>query len=136
MEIKYYEDQYLESLKELLQLSFPNTRVCKKGKCPSTDIELICVIDEKVVGYLVLNRIFDIVRDCKYFYVNYVCVHPDFRRSHIATKMFEEVFTICKNENVSYLELTSSPSKIGAHELYHKLGFQVRETTVFQKEIL
>ena len=133
MEIIYYDNQYLESLNELLYESF---KVTKTGNKASSDIELIAVIDNKVVGYLVLNKLVDPIKNLTYFYVNYVCTHPEFRNQHIATSMFERVFSICRKEQISYLELTSNPSRVAAHHLYQKLGFQVRETTVFRKEIL
>ena len=133
MEIKKFEEKYLDSLNGLLEKSF---HLKKEGKSSPSDIELLAIVDEKVVGYLVLNRLIDGVRNQTYFHVNYVCSHPDFRNQHIATRLFEEVFSICKKEGVSYLELTSNPSRVAAHHLYHKLGFQVRKTTVFRKEIL
>ncbi len=133
MEIKRYDDKYLDSLNELLKLCF---NVQKKGNVNSDDVELVALIDNRVVGYLVLNRLKDGISDESYYYVNYVCTHPDYRNQHISTKMFDEVFSICKREGISYLELTSKPSRVAAHHLYHKLGFQVRETTVFRKEIL
>ena len=46
MEIIYYDNQYLESLNELLYESF---KVTKTGNKASSDIELIAVIDNKVV---------------------------------------------------------------------------------------
>lgn len=133
MEIKYYEEKYLSSLNELLELSF---HLKKIGHVSSEDIELIAIENDKVIGYLVLNQLVDGVRNLTYYYVNYVCTHPDYRNQHIATKMFEKVFAICKEKGISYLELTSNPSRVAAHHLYHKLGFQVRNTTVFRKEII
>lgn len=133
MDIINYDDKYLYSLNELLNLSF---QLKKVGKVADQDIELIAVVDDKVVGYLVLNRLIDGIRGVNYFYVNYVCTHPNFRNQHIATKMFEKVFSLCKETGVAYLELTSNPKRVVAHHLYDKLGFQVRETDVFRKEIL
>lgn len=133
MEIIYYDCKYLDSLNELLNLSF---NVKKVGETSNQDIELLAVVGNRVVGYLLLNYLVDGVRGISYFYVNYVCTHPDFRHQHIATKLFEKVFLICKEKNISYLELTSHSKRVVAHYLYHKLGFKLRETNVFRKEIL
>lgn len=133
MDIIRYDDQYLDSLNELLQLSF---QLKKVGKVAESDIELIAVVDNRVVSYLVLNLLVDGVLDIPYFQVNYVCTHPDFRNQQIASRMFEEVFSICKERGISYLELTSNPSREAAHHLYTKLGFSIRETNVFRKEIV
>ena len=88
MEIKKFEEKYLDSLNDLLEKSF---HLKKEGKSSPSDIELLAIVDEKVVGYLVLNRLIDGVRNQTYFHVNYVCSHPDFRNQHIATRLFEEV---------------------------------------------
>jgi len=133
MKIIKYQEQYLESLNLLLQESF---EVNKKENFSSDNIELIAVNDLEVIGYLVLNICLDAVLGIKYAYVNYVCVKEEYRGQHIASMMFETVFSICKEENISYLELTSKATRVAAHHLYKKLGFEVRETTVFRKEIL
>lgn len=133
MKIITYEDQYLSSLNVLLEEAF---QVVKVGTREKEDIELIAVLEDKVIGYLLLNRCFDSVRGFTYFFVAYVCVKKEFQGQGVATKLLEEVFSICKKENISYLELTSNPSREAAHHLYAKLGFQVRNTTVFRKEFL
>lgn len=133
MEIIKYQEQYLESLNLLLQEAF---KLEKKENLSSDSIELIAVNDLEVVGYLVLNTCLDAVLGIKYAYVNYVCVKEEYRGQHIASMMFEKVFSLCKENNISYLELTSRATRVAAHHLYKKLGFEVRETTVFRKEIL
>ncbi len=133
MEIKYYEDKYLDSLNELLQETF---NVSKIYKNMTNDIELIVLNENVVVGYLNLNRCNNLITGQVYFYVNYVCVREKFRGQGIATRLFKKVFEICREQGVSYLELTSNPSRSAAHELYKKLGFSVRETTVFRKDLV
>ncbi len=133
MEIKFYEDKYLDSLNILLEEAF---QVSKSGVLASEDIELIAVCQEEVVGHLLLHSCIDSIRNQKFYFVEYVCVKSIYRNQGIASKLFEYVFQLCKKNNVAYLELTSNPSRVAAHHLYHKLGFQIRETTVFRKEIL
>ena len=136
MEIVSYEEKYNDSLKELLTMSFPTVDVKKFEKASDGDIELLCVSNNLVVGYVVFNRIVDKVRNISYCYANYVCVHNDYRNQHIATKLLEKAFSICKDEGISYIELTTNPTRVEAHELYKKLGFEQRNTDVFRKEIL
>ena len=133
MEIREYEERDLSSLNELLQEAF---FVSKKGKVSSGDVELVSIADGRVVGHLLLSRCLDPIRDEYYFFFFFLCVHSDYRRRHIATQLFEKVFSLCHDENIAYLELTSNPSRVAAHHLYQKLGFQVRDTCVFRKEIL
>lgn len=131
--IKYYEEQYLSSLNVLLEEAF---HVSKSGKVTDNDVELIAVADEEVVGHLLLRFCNDPIRNKKFYFVEYVCVKSTFQNKGIASSLFDYAFQICKENNIDYLELTSNPSRVAAHHLYHKLGFQVRETTVFRKEIL
>lgn len=133
MEIKYYDDKYFDSLNELLQETFS---VSKTYKNETDGIELIVCNGLEVIGYLNLTKCRDMITGDKYFYVNYVCVKKNFRGLGVATTLFEKVFEICKELDVSYLELTSNPSRIAAHSLYEKLGFSIRNTTVFRKEFL
>lgn len=132
MEIKYYEDSFLDSLNELLGETFDVEKVYQNK---SDDIELIMVNRKEVVGYLNLHRCINLITGSKYCYVNYVCVKNSYKRQGIATSLFKKVFELCKNEGISYIELTSNESRIAAHELYEKLGFTVRDTTVFRKVI-
>ena len=133
MRIIYYEDKYLDSLNVLLKEAFNLKKVYKNI---SDNIELLVVFNDEVIGYLNLNKNIDMITGENYFYVNYVCVKKSFRRLGVAKKMFMEVFSICLKNNIKYLELTSNDSRVAAHKLYESLGFSVRETNVFRKEIL
>ena len=133
MKIIYYEDKYLDSLNVLLKEAFNLKKVYKNI---SDNIELLVVFNDEVIGYLNLNKNIDMITGENYFYVNYVCVKKSFRRLEIDKKMFMEVFSICLKNNIKYLELTSNDSRVAAHKLYESLGFSVRETNVFRKEIL
>ena len=133
MKIIYYEDKYLDSLNILLKEAFNLKKVYKNI---SDNIELLVVFNDEVIGYLNLNKNIDMITGENYFYVNYVCVKKSFRRLGVAKKMFMEVFSICLKNNIKYLELTSNDSRVAAHKLYESLGFSVRETNVFRKEIL
>ena len=133
MKIIYYEDKYLDSLNVLLKEAFNLKKVYKNI---SDNIELLVVFNDEVIGYLNLNKNIDMITGENYFYVNYVCVKKSFRRLGVAKKMFMEVFSICLKNNIKYLELTSNDSRVAAHKLYESLGFSVRETNVFRKEIL
>lgn len=133
MEIIKFKQQYLDSLNILLHEAFA---VMKTGSAKNEDYELIAITNDEVIGYLTLNLNIDCVTGEKYFHVNYVCVKQNYQGHGIATKLFDEVFSICKKEQIAYLELTSNPKRIAAHHLYDKLGFIRRDTTVFRKELL
>lgn len=134
MEIREYQDNDLESLNELLnEYEFGFQR---RGRKHPSNKEIVVIVDKKVVGYAVLNQLYDNIQNINYGYINYVCVLKKYQNQKIATKMFHFIFEICKKEGISYLELTSNPSRVVAHHLYEKLGFIIRKTDVFRKEII
>ena len=49
--------------------------------------------------------------------------------------MMLEVEKIAKEENISYIEFTSSSKRIYARKLYLSLGYELRDTGVFIKNI-
>lgn len=132
MEIREYIDSDLSSLNVLLNDVYD----IEKVNCITDNIELVAIDDEAVVGYLMLNIMHDSIKNIRYGMVNYVCVAKEYRRQGIATKLFEKVFDICRNKNISYIELTSNETRVEAHALYKKIGFMVRDTTVFRKEFI
>ena len=131
--IRRFRDEDLESLNILLKEVYDKER---KGKTLDNNIELVAVVDKKVVGYLILNKLYDVVCGIYYGHINFYCVLEKYRNKKIGTKLLEEVFNICKKEDIKYLELTSNSSRVAAHHLYKKLGFNIRNTNVFRKEII
>lgn len=132
MEIRKYIESDLSSLNVLLNDVYGIEKVI----CTTDNIELVAIDREVVVGYLMINKMHDSIRNIYSCMLNYVCVSKEYRRMGIATKLFEEVFNICRFENISYIELTSNAARVEAHALYKKLGFIVRDTTVFRKEFI
>ena len=132
MEVREYIDSDLSSLNILLN----DVYGIEKVNCITDNVELVAIEDEAVVGYLVINIMHDSIKNISYCMVNNVCVDKGHRRKGIATKLFEKVFDICRNKNISYIELTSNETRVEAHALYKKIGFMVRDTTVFRKEFL
>lgn len=136
VEIREYQDADLESLNELLNDAYQEFGFKRKGRKSPSNKEIVAVVDQQVVGYAVLNQLYDNIVDKNYGYINYVCVLKKYQNQKIATKMFHYLFEICRKEKISYLELTSNPSRVAAHHLYEKLGFSIRKTDVFRKEII
>ena len=129
--VRNYQNSDLNSLNVLLDEVYN----LKKVNSITDNIEIVAVKEEKIVGYLTLSRLHDSVRNIYYFYVNYVCVKREFRRCGIATKLFNYVFDLCSDKNISYIELTSNSSRTEANKLYERLGFNIRNTNVFRKDI-
>lgn len=130
--VRKYQKKDLNSLNHLLR----DVYQLEKQVSSTDNIELVAVYQDEVVGYLTLHKLYDSVRNLFYFFVNYVCVKKEYRKKGIGTMLFSKVFDLCKEENISYIELTSNQERVDAHSLYRNLGFHIRSTDVFRKEIL
>lgn len=132
IEIREYEEKDLDSLNILLEEVYG----LKKETNTTYNTELVAILNNNVVGYLTINKLYDSVKNIKYCYINYVCVKEEYRGYHIATNLLQKVEEICRDENISYIELTSSSKRVEAQYLYEKRGYEKRDTNVFRKVIL
>lgn len=96
---------------------------------------IVAIIDKKIVGYLRVDKLYNPFKKYYYYFLSYVCVDSNYQNMGIATKMLEFIFNYAKNDDVSYIELTSKSSRESANHLYLKNGFVVRDTNVFRKDI-
>lgn len=131
--IREYEDKDMESLNELLDEVY---KMKKSKNIVNDNMELVAVDNERVVGYLTINKLFDSVQNINYANINYVCVLEKYRNRGICSNMLDKVINYCRKNNISYIELTSNPTRKIARHLYEKKGFVERETSVYRKEIV
>lgn len=131
--IREYEGKDIESLNELLDEVY---KMKKSKNIANDNIELVAVDNERVVGYLTINKLFDSVQNINYANINYVCVLEKYRNRGICSNMLDKVINYCRKNNISYIELTSNPTRKIARHLYEKKGFVERETSVYRKEIV
>ncbi len=96
---------------------------------------IVAIIDKKIVGYLRVDKLYNPFKKYYYYFLSYVCVDSNYQNMSIATKMLEFIFNYAKNDDVSYIELTSKSSREAANHLYLKNGFVIRDTNVFRKYI-
>lgn len=61
-----------------------------------------------------------------------VVVDKDYRRQGLGKKLLETALSFIRKENISYIDLTSRPSRIEANNLYVSLGFEKRDTSVYR----
>ena len=128
---RYEEDDY-EAVNNILENTFGYRKSNMKD---DKSFEYVAVLDNNVVGYFVLNEMKDIVRNINRFHVDYVCVDENYRGLGIGKKMMEEAIRISKEKGISVLELTSGNKRIEAHKLYLSLGFEIRDSAIFRKEL-
>jgi ribosomal-protein-alanine N-acetyltransferase len=81
--------------------------------------EFIAAVDESgtVLGYVGMMYVLD------EGYISNVAVAPEFRRNGIADKLIEELMTMCKSLNLSFVTLEVRAGNEPAKSLYAKHGF-------------
>lgn len=111
-------------------------RIWDINKNDKNQIYIIGVLDDEIVAHSKITIIPTIFEDMNtYAILNHVCVKPELRRSHIATKMLNECFKIAKEMNCSCVELWSKNFRTAAHALYKKYGFEIMDAKFFIKNI-
>ena len=89
--------------------------------------------EEKILGTmtLVVFRIPTGVRS----WVEDVVVDSDYRGRGIGEKLIRTAIARAEAEGAKTIDLTSRPSRVEAHRLYKRCGFEMRETCVFRRKL-
>lgn len=61
-----------------------------------------------------------------------VVLAPEYRQRGYGVKLVDEVIRLAKAHNISFIDLTSNPSREAANNLYQKLGWEKRDTNVYR----
>ena len=111
-------------------------RVFEETKNDSNQIYIFGMAEGKVIAHAKITVIPTIYEEMNtYAILNHVCVHPDYRRHGIATKMLDEITKICLDKKCKRMELWSNNVRTAAHACYHHYGFHLDEAGFFSKEI-
>ena len=133
IEIREYQDQDFEGVCHILQEAFS----CSRGKIEGdTYREVVAIKDQKVVGYLLLTKVWNPMKEKNYMLVDYVCVSSECRGQGIGKQLLDFAEKIAKEEDVMYLQLTCSHFRVAAHKLYEKCNYVKRDSDIFRKEIV
>ena len=133
IEIRGYSSSDFDSINQLLMESFS---VAKTDFFGSEFHEVVAVVNSVPVGYLLLTKVYNPIRNRYYHLIDYVCVSSQYRRLGIGKKLLEYAYSLARREHSMYLQLTCSTFRIAAHQLYESCGFIKRESDIFRKEIL
>lgn len=99
-------------------------------------IYLVGTMDGKLIAHTKITIIPTIYGSMgTYSIINHVCVEPTYRRHNIATKMLDEITSICKRKGCNAIQLWSKNFRVPAHTCYKKYGFAVVDAKFFSKEI-
>ena len=133
--IRKYDDIDFREVISLLKSQFNISDSIEYLNDNANSFGIVATINKSVVGYMRVDKLKNIGKDCYYYILNYICVNSNYQNMNIATKLLEFIFNYANNDNVSYIELTSKSSREAANHLYLKSGFVIRDTNVFRKEI-
>ena len=133
--IRKYDDIDFIEVISLLKSQFNISDSIEYLNDNANSFGIVATINKSVVGYMRVDKLKNIGKDCYYYILNYICVDSNYQNMNIATKLLEFIFNYANNDNVGYIELTSKSSREAANHLYLKSGFVIRDTNVFRKEI-
>lgn len=131
---KYNENDF----KAVINLLKENFNICdniNSLKDTNDSFGIIASINENIVAYLRVDKLYDPFKKKNYYFLNYVCVNNNYQNMNIGSNLLKYVFKLAKDNNISYIELTSKPTREAANHLYLKEGFTIRNTNVFRKII-
>ena len=77
----------------------------------------------------------DYVRPDKILYITYVAVDEQYRGQGIGRKIMDYIEVMGTKLKCNAIELTSANFRTGAHAFYKALGFTIKKTTHFIREI-
>ncbi len=130
VKIRRMEDSDLEQVRKILKENFD---VYKEDVQSPTCFEFVACSEQEVVGYFILNLITNIVKNEKWFLVEYVAVDKEVQNLGIGTQMMQYAVEFAKKRGVSYIELTSNFTRKAAHRVYEKLGFERRKSYIYRR---
>lgn len=106
------EEKYLQSFKDI--------------EAQSGNQILLAVDGEAIIGCLQLTFIPTLARGGqKRAQIEGVRVHKEHQKKGVGRALFEEAIRLSKENHCGIVQLTTDKRRGGAHEFYHKLGFEV-----------
>ena len=142
MKIREYVNSDFEVVLSILKKSFPevlneiNEALVDSNSLDldrDRSVQLVYVLDDVVVGYLIASRSFDPIIKKNNYWIDYVCVDEEYRGRGIARELLKKIEDIASLDNAMFLQLTSSRFRTSARKLYLDLGYQIRESDIFRK---
>ncbi len=137
MIIRWIQMEEIEEWISLLSESFPvQTTKEKIQKNLNEDHRiLIAKKQDQLVGSILINKEKNFIENFVSFRLHNICVKKEFRNQKIATSMLREVDRIAREENIDFIDLTSSNNREVAQHVYLKNGYEKRESCLFRKNI-
>lgn len=135
-EISKLETNDVSKLIELLENVFGN-KICFDSVMNLINndevIDLVVRHNNQIIGHAMAEIRYDLFTNEKYFYLNYFCVHKDYRCRGIGQNLLLKIEKLAKEYSINYMKFTSGNKRIDAHRFYKNRGYKIRDTSVFIK---
>lgn len=131
--VDYYKEEYLDDINKVLKEAF---NIEKSNFSGEEFKEIVAIVDNKAVGYLLLTRVLNPIKNKNYYLVDYVCVLSNYRGLGISDKLMKFAEDIALNDDAMYLQLTCGTQRVAAHKLYERCGYIKRDSDQFRKVLL
>jgi ribosomal protein S18 acetylase RimI-like enzyme len=134
-ELKSVNDDILEAFKNLIPLLAPTsalpTRKDLETIINSGSTKLFIAEEgDDIIGTLTL--VFNKIPTGEKAWIEDVVVSKNIRGKGVGKSLTQFAIDYALNKGVKKIDLTSSPERIAANNLYQKLGFRKRETNVYR----
>lgn len=131
-------DQVLDAFRRLIPQLAPDCALPTKKDLESivnsgTTLLFIAEEDNDILGTLTL--VFNKIPTGDKIWIEDVVVDKSARGKGVGVKLMEFSIAYVRNKNIKSINLTSSPDRVAANNLYRKLGFVQRETNVYRLTI-
>ena len=128
--VDYYKEEYLDDINKVLKEAF---NIEKSNFSGEEFKEIVAIVDNKAVGYLLLTKVLNPIKNKYYYLVDYVCVLSNYRGLGVSDKLMKFAEEIALNDEVMYLQLTCGTQRVAAHKLYERCGYIKRDSDQFRK---
>ncbi len=131
--VDYYKEEYLDDINKVLKEAF---NIEKSNFSGEEFKEIVAIVDNKAVGYLLLTRVLNPIKNKNYYLVDYVCVLSNYRGLGISDKLMKFAEDIALNDDAMDLQLTCGTQRVAAHKLYERCGYIKRDSDQFRKVLM
>lgn len=131
--VDYYKEEYLDDINKVLKEAF---NIEKSNFSGEEFKEIVAIVDNKAVGYLLLTRVLNPIKNKNYYLVDYVSVLSNYRGLGISDKLMKFAEDIALNDDAMYLQLTCGTQRVAAHKLYERCGYIKRDSDQFRKVLM
>ncbi len=137
-EANQYSDLLLDNINKLIPQLSESAKLLTRQKLENiiyskNSLLFIAEVEGQIIGMLTLVIV--IIPTTIKALIEDVVVDKKYLGKGIGKKLTLHAINVAKENNVSSINLTSSPWRKAANTLYKKLGFEKRETNVYKLEL-